>query len=405
MVVAMRIASAVLLFALVGSVLAPGGAAAQQSPEERLAATRARAQAELDRLTPLLDAARRQWSAADQLRKSGLGQQPVEGTDTIQVGPFRVMVQDGKGDEARPYFEKAWARYSVMLDGQEWGLPRRMFAFQHGFVLKNWELPTWTIRIERNWGRPEQIQRAVDDAVASALSVNLPKAQREWASDRVGFEPDFEAVHRELVLGVKPPTIGCSGCSPKVRLASHAFSQSAPLVACRAGDTDACWNAFGATGNVDFSQDLALWHGRDAPVRWVEPLGQGCGRDHPAYCEEALSFYWDELAPLGDASKASLVSVALEMGGRGSLIRFKETRGYHTNAGGNRELGEATDYREILSSAADASPDAVMSEWLRRVQAAKPDRAETDKEARFGAILWITLFIALATRSTRWRLG
>jgi hypothetical protein len=401
---ALKPARAGFLVGMLASLVAPLGAAARQAPDEELALVRARAQAELLRLTPLLAEARSAWSAANTERVNAEARRVVNGTDTIQVGPLRVIVFDGEGEAARPYFENAWAHYSAMLDGDPLSLPQRLFAFQHGFLRRKWYLPAHVKRIELVWARPAEVQRAVNDAVGRTLSPHLPQAQRRWAGSTVGQEPSFEAVYRELVLGAAPPILHCAGCSGHLRLPRNAFSASAPLVACRQGDTDACWAAMGATGNGEIAADIALWYGDDFG-RWIEPLGPGCGRDHDSYCEQAISYFWEDLPPLGDASRASLISLALEMGGRGSLVRLIETRGYRTDDNGRRILGEPIDYPEILSSAAAVGPDELMTEWLRRVQAAKPDRAGTDRDARFGAILWITLFIALAIRSTRWRLG
>jgi hypothetical protein len=150
------------------------------------------------------------------------------------------------------------------------------------------------------------------------------------------------------------------------------------------------------------AEDIRLWYG-DAFDRWTTQL-DGCVRiDSGRDCDKAITEFHDRLTPLGDLARASLVSVALEMGGRGSLARLIAFRGSPTGLDLLKE-GPA-DHREMIARTANTDADAVMGEWLRRVRAARPDRAGENRESRLGSFLWIAVLMSLATRSTRWRLG
>jgi hypothetical protein len=127
------------------------------------------------------------------------------------------------------------------------------------------------------------------------------------------------------------------------------------------------------------------------------------------------------LTPLGPAARASLASIAVEMGGAGAFHRFAEPssesaaeaiREFRTSGRSDEELGaflatwrDPFDIRELIATTAGVPADEVMAEWLARVLESRPDRAAREQRARLGAVAWILLFVAFSTRSTRWRLG
>src|SRR5688500_3169520 len=66
-------------------------------------------------------------------------------------------------------------------------------------------------------------------------------------------------------------------------------------------------------------------------------------------------------------------------------------------------LGELTNIRSHLAAAAGMDGDALMRAWLAEVRAARPSPPAPDRRARTSTLLWITLLVALAARSTRGR--
>ena len=47
----------------------------------------------------------------------------------------------------------------------------------------------------------------------------------------------------------------------------------------------------------------------------------------------------------------------------------------------------------------------LMKGWHARIMAARPEQGEGAKKGRIAGLMWVMFFGALATRSTRWRLG
>jgi hypothetical protein len=242
------------------------------------------------------------------------------------------------------------------------------------------------------WSGAEATERLVFRAVGQSLTSNLPTRQRLLIGPALFHDPDLEAVHRELILGAKPPSWMSSYGGPPIRFTDHALSISPILHRCRAGDVSSCWVAIGVTGNAEPIEDIKLWYGDSLMESLIEG-GADCASERlRSLCWDMFAEDRDRLRPLGLASRQSLVNVAIEMGGPGAFSRFATPV-------------TEDDPRALIATTARNDADVVMAEWLRRVEAAKPDRAATDKEARFGAALWILLFAALATRSSRWRLG
>jgi hypothetical protein len=229
-------------------------------------------------------------------------------------------------------------------------------------------------------------QDLVRRALGNALQGTLTVPQAAWIGrELLTSEPDLEAVYRQLATG-----------------------PSASLHRCKSGELDSCWLAMGVA-------DVAGLTLRDGEAVLVEHLGAwytesqrrslalshatftrlrgDCDAGDLTSCDGILLTSYEQLVPLDRDARTALVSVALEMGGRGSFARFGEPAAF------------PADFREIISRTARTEADAVMAEWHRRVIAAKPDRPRADREARVGSLLWILLFTAFAARSTRWRLG
>ena len=360
-----------LVLALVGLALPFGAASAQAAvqvpatdgPVSGRAAEAAAAQARIDSLTPLVEQARERARAKVQERERAERERRARTLDTLQVGPLRALVPVGEGGRARPYYEAAWAYYEPLLGGE---IPPRLGS--RDFVFRKPPL----------WRREAEVRGAVRHEVGKAISDELPAAQRGWIGNAaVGFAPAPQSLYRELVLAPS-------------RVAER----------CRAGAVEACWDAMGAVPRTDPLADVRAWYTQaerrlvagarvDPSEAWAACAQGGV----PEACDAYLAERRDRVVPLGGGARASVVALALELGGEGALTRFA------------RGVTAPPDFREAVGRTAGMDPDAVMTEWHRRVTTAAPDRAGLARGARLAALFWVLVFLGLSTRSTRWRLG
>lgn len=84
-----------------------------------------------------------------------------------------------------------------------------------------------------------------------------------------------------------------------------------------------------------------------------------------------------------------LMQVALEMGGEGAYGRMLSAQG-----------GTVGDQ---LAAAAAVPVDTVLRRWHTAVMAARPESTILTKKGAWMAFFWVVLFVAVASRSSRWR--
>lgn len=90
-------------------------------------------------------------------------------------------------------------------------------------------------------------------------------------------------------------------------------------------------------------------------------------------------------------ARRSLMQVALEMGGDGAYGRMLSAQG-----------GTVADQ---LAAAAGGPSDTVLRRWHTAVTAARPESTILTKKGAWMAFFWVVLFVAVASRSSRWRLA
>jgi hypothetical protein len=359
--------------------MTPHGLMGWQLSSDTRAIEREQLRSRIDSLVPVLIRAARHADAVRNAKAEALLNRSVPGTDTIRVGPLNVIVVEGRGDRARPYFEQAWELYSPMLDGRApRALETHLFAFQEGSTARQLALaPSVSSVFVRPWTRRRTVEEKVRAAVESALHASLPGPQ-SWLLGRgsLARPVELETVYREMATGMSPT-----------------------LSRCASGHLGSCWAAVGVTQTHDPTDRVRSWYTEDQRRTIVQAnararlFSSNCAGDDIQVCDALLADKWESLVPLGFAGRSSLAVLAIEMGGDGAFHRFAAP------------LPTPADYRDLIARTAGTSADHVMTEWHRRVVAAKPNRPRTEREARFGALFWILFFVALSSRSTRWRLG
>jgi hypothetical protein len=129
-----------------------------------------------------------------------------------------------------------------------------------------------------------------------------------------------------------------------------------------------------------------------------DPAARECVAGSDAACVAHLALLAGPAPPEEYAAvRPLLLRHALRLGGPGALARLAGAEPT------SHEAGEAM--RPWLEAAAGAPMEAVVSGWLQEVRAARPDAWAGLGRSQGTTLLWVLLFMALATRSTRWRIG
>jgi hypothetical protein len=136
------------------------------------------------------------------------------------------------------------------------------------------------------------------------------------------------------------------------------------------------------------------------------------GRDDVCHeiIEEALTARGD--MPYPPALRATLLWFAIREGGAGSMDRLAASVGpepvprWNTPDAADAArvlLGPITDIRTHLERASGLDGDVLIQRWREQILQGRPVPITADGRGRASTMLWILLFVGLATRSTRWR--
>jgi hypothetical protein len=342
-----------------------------------------------------LQRARLAAERADSLRKDSLKAANQIRLDTLWVGPLRIAHRSEQKRLAREVFEEVWADFAPMVKGSESLLSEQIFVFRYGWRFEGMYLDGPHVRnveMSRRFGRGRLARKARDE-MGRALLTALPadSAQlREWMGNRPLTPPDdWSWAYRDLA--------------------------STPALAarrCYRGEIAWCWEAMGLSlGGGGWEE----WYSPEERRLLVESrygywLRDGTGRLRRAgllahacvnlkldrACVVLLEDPWSQgrapvRIPLEPDTRASLVSEALSQGGEGAFTRFVSQ--------------PEAPLRDRLSMAAGLEADTLMVRWRARVLEARPELHAGLLRSPISLALWILILVALATRSTRWRLG
>jgi hypothetical protein len=325
--------------------------------------------------------------------------------DTVAVGPLRIVTTRSQIEEARALWEAEWKRFEPIVGGQAGSLGATVFVYNRRIERFPFAVTGPTIETveHRRPATDATVARSIRSAIGGAARRALPEAIQGWT----GNLPLGATVRPERFyeLFVSTPT--------------------ALAVACARGSTSACWTAFGEMD--DDADPASIWYTaaeRRALVRMEDDLPGAVydcrdrGPDGACRMIAATNSIPRTAMPYPPAVRASLLWFALERGGAASLDRL--TASIQSELAGREPLLDPRDeselmttplhpavrhIREHLGRAAGMDPDALMDAWRSQVLAGAPGPQTPERSERTGVFLWVTLFAALATRSTRWRLG
>lgn len=361
-------------------VAVPASAAARQTDAEL--------RARLDSLLPLLEEARAAADAQARAREARRLAQSAVATDTIAVGPLRVIAREGQAELAAELFGAVWEReYAPFV-----AAPRRAGDawFTFAWPAAGAELTvaggTTVHRVELGAWRPRgAVEEAVRQQIAALLGAELAGTPlAHWMAGWIRAPRDVEATYRLA-----------------------ATTGAASMRDCLAGSAARCWDAL-AADLADDPDPLDDWYApeervamaRDLLARWPrgssapDPRGLACAeRDSLEDCDATLADRFHSLGPLAPTARgdlrANLVWLALRAGGEGAWARLTSDP--------NASAGDA------LRAASGLDSPELASLWREELVRHRPTPLGVLDPSLFLALLWIGLFATLAARSTRWR--
>ena len=338
-------------------------------------------------LQPMVYEAHREAEAARERRVLEEKIRNQTETDTIQVGPLRVVTLPDQVDLAREVLggildeEYAFLTSGTALDDElftfEWRTPLAPIFLEDGNANRRVEVQRYRSRdvVE------ERVRAAIGSILIMKLDYDVPV--RRWIAGPIREPADLSWTYRQVAL-----------------------TSSNATRACIAGDPMACWAGLGL--GVTDADRLATWYSEEERIRTVwsqmrtfrarrqadDPDIVACveRRDVPA-CDRVIleRLYWWDATPLSQEVRATMLWYALERGGEGAWDRL---------AGSIDEpLAQA------LLQTSGLTAEELAEGWRAWVVQARPEVHAVLGTTRWAAFFWILILIALAMRSTRWRLG
>lgn len=304
--------------------------------------------------------------------------------DTLLVAGMTIVTRDEDASAARDLFAEVWNESFQGFESRL--LPDRTFTYlraaydldpipvdgpHEGVVL-----PVWLSR--------EQAKARIRGAIGRVLSEDLDGSPLgAWLRGGPFTAPTPSEVYRRMVL-----------------------ARSIAVDRCLADDIAACTSALGLGPS---GHSVSIWYSPDQRrARALEaasfdedrgaspmsdPLGPALARCvdlvAPDACDVLLEGQGDSFSPLSFRVRATLADVALELGGDGAWNRLIED--------------PSATPEEALTHAAGVSLDELVAAWRARIVDNRPEVQAGLPGNAARAVLWILLFVALSTRSTRWR--
>jgi hypothetical protein len=354
----------------------PGTVGAQEAPDSVLREVRHR----VDSLVVRSRALAARADSAEHLRRMLEFEARQIPVDTFSWKSFHLVATPDQRELAETSFARAWAEVEPLAAGSEslfqpWTFLVFYYWSDHGMLLAGDSL---FVKIGMSRRYPlRYLEEKIARTLGEVLMRSVPAEISTWAGGALrASSGDLPWVAREIITGA-----------------------STAIRRCYEGDLGGCAQATGLRGGED------PWGNWFTPperriyverrVRLADAAGSalwdGCVR---AGMDEACRVILQGRpldAPLTPRARASLLGQALEIGGAGAFRRLRET-------------GEG-DLARHLEAAAGVPLDTLLASWRSKVLATRTSAWAGLDRSPFTLFLWILLFGALASRSTRWRLG
>lgn len=300
--------------------------------------------------------------------------------DTFTWRSFRLVALPDQRQMAETSFSRGWAELEPLAAGSE-----ALFE-------------PWTFLVFYYWSDDGMLLRGDSLFVKIGMSRRYPRRYLEEKIARTLGEVLMRSAPAEVSAWTGGALTSSAGDLPWV--ARELVTRASTVVRrCYEGDLEGCAQATGLRGGE------APWRNWfTAPERrlYVERMVRPSDASGSALWDGCVRAGMDDAcmvilrgralpAPLTPRARSSLLSLALETGGPGAFHRLRE-------AGGG-------DLSHALEAAAGVPLDTLLASWRREVLATRRSAWAGLSRSPVTLLLWILLFGALASRSTRWRLG
>jgi len=338
----------------------------------------------LDTLVPLWAAARERARAASEAYLRGIEARVP--TESVVVGPLTVLVVPGEQAAALDVVGHVWTtEYAPWIDASP-TLSRSRIFFRWAAGEVDYRSASFEVRSVQGsrWRSREYMEAGVRRAIGGFLKGDLlgTRIETQWPVPPIIALPDRTDVYRR---------------------AASVPSQSAR--ACLSGNADACLVSMGLS---DGDIPLDAWYTQGeryllvkrSRERFAFQGGGPCIAGDYAACDRVL----DDYTPRYAAAPNNLWAAPFDAEVRGSLLWYALVEG---GAGAWGRLLAHTDDTPLaaLEAASGLAGAELAAGWQRWLVENRPTRQAGLGSMALGALLWTTLLIALAARSTRWRLG
>ncbi len=354
----------------------PGLARAQEAPDPVLTDVRHQLDSLVARSRQLAEEA----DHAEYLRRTRAFQASQLPVDTFSWGPFRLVALPKQRELAETSFARAWAEVEPFAAGAE-----SLFE-------------PWTFLVFYYWSNEGMLLTGDSLFVKIGMSRRYPERYLEEKIARILGEVLMRSAPPEVRAWTGGALRASAGNLPWV--ARELVTRASTVVRrCYEGDLEGCAQATGLRGG---DEPWLNWF--TAPERrlYVERMVRPGDASDSALWDGCVRAGMDDAcmvilrgrplpAPLTPEARASLLGLALETGGPGAFLRLRE--------GGSGDLA-----RE-LEAAAGVPLDTLLASWRREVLATRTSAWAGLVRSPLTLLLWILFFGALASRSTRWRLG
>lgn len=366
-------AAGLLLLAL---MLAPAPLVAQDRKAEEAALVH-----RLDSLMPLYGEAVGRVRAEEAAeRAEALARSRVR-TDTIAVGPLRVVTLPDQVGLARRFFSAAWRKYEPVVRGSP-ALSSTLFVFQRSNAPVKIQLDGNVVREEFASGPSDAyVESSIRRGVGLVLAEDYARTPmaREWrAPGPVGPPSDPAQVYRDLAMWPSKLNRAC--------LDGSGLACVKALGLGREGESFMDW--YTPEERRRIALEMMAFDRSDMRLQ------NECRADVQTGCDQLIARIAARTGgryprpPLYE-DRMSLVWLALRRGGAGAWSRLLEDPG--------GPAGEALTHVSGLDLAQ------LGSAWRSWVVAQRPREAAGFAFGELVTGLWLLLFLALAMRSTRWR--
>jgi len=381
-------------------MLFPSSGAATVPPQDLQSPDEVRRQ--IEALRPELEEARASANEARLRQRIEEAQQEHPPMDTLTVGQLRIVVPPDQSELARELFSEVWSEHYANVTGSP-SLASRFFTFQWrlrpeeiyttptadgGAPVTRVELYRFTDR--SRWAVKRRIQVALSDALAQDFARDTPVGQWLWGYHAGDLEPIV--AFRQLSLSA---SLG------------GAFRE------CLQGDAGACWVAESLVESPDPREGpdalTASFSAEEKRALVQRAYDMTIGRNmRPRRTAEIDACLRGAAADACDEFVSDGLGWAF--GSVGDDMAMRWTLFWHAIRIGGPQAWERALERvdaspaDVLTHASGLGSEELAASWLDETLQARPTLSADLAVTRWAVFIWVLIFLALALRSTRWRL-